>query len=274
MLKYLKILLNIKLMNLEKSIELYLKLLLEESLPIKDFVKNTIQYDTFLSFSDFNKSCMIQMFKYNTITRQEYFQLIPELEKECKKCWKFYLNPRNKSIKKYDVLYGHKYENAFINFLNGIGIKSSKGDRQDKLLPDNLILDKKDNIIAYYEVKYHNAPFVWAFKFNKNRECYEGSITIDYEKAKKQIQRIEKDIRVPVYYLHWIDFPCIKGVFFMSLEDTKKIIDAGVTYNRKEKEGDYITRNDKIKKVGYQEKFYPSLFEMKNFKEFINLFLH
>lgn len=260
-------------MKMEKSIDLYIKLLEKESLEIKEFVKNTIQYDTFLNFSEFNKECIVKMFQHNTIPRQEYFKLINNLENECKKCWRFYLNPRNKSIKRYDVLYGHKFENAFINYLNSLGIESLKADKKDKLLPDNLILNKKDEIIAYYEVKYHNAPFVWAFKFNKNRECYEGSITIDYEKAKKQIQRIEESVKMPVYYLHWIDFPCIKGVFFMSLEDTKKIIDSCITYNRKGKEGDYIIKNDNIKKVGYQEKFYPSLFEMKNFEEFINLFL-
>ena len=110
---------------MNKSQELYITLL-SETIEIQDFMERTPQYHSFLKFSDFNRICEKEMFKQGIKPRQEFFKIIPGLEEECKQCWNFYLNPRNKSIKKYDVLYGKKFENVFIKFLNVIGIKSGK----------------------------------------------------------------------------------------------------------------------------------------------------
>ena len=255
-----------------RSQELYIALLTKAN-EIKDFMKNTPQYHSYLQFSNFNMICEKTIFEQGLKPRQEYFHIILGLEEECKECWKFYLNPRNKSIKKYDVLYGKKFETIFADFLNDIGIKSGKADAKNTVLPDNFISNDEDKPIAYYEVKYHNAPFVWAYRYQPGRECYEGSITLDYEKVQKQIETIRGITDLPVYYLHWVDFPCIKGIYYMDLEDTRKAMEDGIAYARKAREGDYITVNMDTKQVGYQNKFYPSLLHMKNLEQFVSMFV-
>jgi len=255
---------------MNKSQELYIRLLNECS-EIKEFMKKTSQYHSFLTHSAFNMQCEEKMFECGIIPRQQYFKQIPGLENECKKCWAFYLNPRNKSIKQYDIIYGKKFEFAFLEFLNKSTIPSAKADRKNAILPDNLIFNKIGKVLAYYEVKYHNAPFVWRYKYTEGRECYEGSITMDYEKVKNQMEKVRKLTKLPVFYLHWVDFPCIKGVFYMTLEDTQKKLKLGIEFKRKGREGDYIISEKGKKKVGYQNKFYPSILEMKNLEHFINL---
>lgn len=256
---------------MKKSQILYLNLL-DETSEIKEFMKRTPQYHTFLTFSEFNIRCMDIMLNNEIIPRNKFFEKIPELKDECSHCWKFYLNPRNKSIKKYDIIYGKKFENAFIRFLNKLSILSKKADEEYAILPDNLILNKEDEILAYYEVKYHNAPFVRKYKFSPGRECYEGSLTLDFIKVKKQIEEINKITKAPVFYLHWVDFPCIKGVFYMTLEETQNILELGIDYKRKKREGNYIKTKKGEKKVGYQSKFYPSILKMKNLEDFVKTF--
>jgi len=257
---------------MNKDQKLY-TLLLKETFEISNLTKNVNQYYSFLHYSDFNILCEKIMFNYGIKQRHFYFSKIQGLETECKKCWKYYLNPRNKSIKKYDIIYGKKFEYSFINFLNKLNIRSDKADKSHAILPDNLIIDSKGEILAYYEVKYHNAPFVWKYKYTPGRECYEGSITLDYEKVKKQIYETRNKTYLPVYYLHWVDFPCIKGVFFMSLEDTEKIVELGVEFARREREGNYILSKGTKKMVGYKNKIYPSIFKMQNLEKFIDLFI-
>ena len=160
----------------------------------------------------------------------------------------------------------------FISFLKKLDIHSDKADKSNKVLPDNLIIDKSKNVCAYYEVKYHNAPFVMAYKFNKGRECYEGSITLDYEKVAKQIKLTRELTDLPVFYVHWVDFPCVKGIFYMSLEDTKNCLDKGIEFKRQEREGDFATNTKGTRKVGYTNKFYPSLIGMKSLSELITCF--
>lgn len=253
---------------MNRSQQLYIQLL-NECGEIIDLMKNTTQYYSFLTFSEFNVKCEEKMLNSIVQLRKNFFSQIPLLEEECKKCWKFYLNPRNSSVKQYDVIYGKKFELSFIEFLNKLSIASEKADKKNAVLPDNKITDKNRADIAYYEVKYHNAPFVFCFKYNKGRECYEGSVTLDYEKVKTQIQKIRELTNLPVYYLHWIDFPCIKGVFFNTLDETKEQLKLGVNFQRKQREGDF---SNKGKKVGYLKKFYPSLLDMKDLAAFINLF--
>jgi len=255
----------------ENNKNLYL-LLLKEVSKIRDLMKNTKQYPTFLTYSEFNARCNEEMLIKEIKPRQDFFEMIPGLKEECNQCWKFYLEPRNKSIKNLDVVYGNQFELAFIAFLSKLSINSAKADTKNKILPDNLILDKKNNILAYYEVKYHNAPFVMRYKFSKGRECYEGSLTLDFEKVQKQIKEIRSITDLPVLYLHWIDFPCIKGIFYMTLEETNQILKEGIEFERKKREGDFVESKGKNKKVGYLSKFYPSILKMKSLEEFINLF--
>lgn len=249
--------------------KLYIELL-KDVANIKSFAAETTQYQSFLTFSEFNEKCAISMLSNNIVPRHNFFQKIPLLEAECKRCWKFYLNPRNKSIKQYDVIYGQKFENAFIRFLNRISIKSNKADIKDKVLPDNQILNKKGEIVVFYELKYHNAPFVLRYQTSDGRECYEGSITLDYIKVQNQIKAIKRKTDKPVLYVHWVDFPCIKGVFFMSLSDTERELVRGIEFVRQERQGDYVVRGSNTKKVGYTQKFYPSLLKMCDFETLVS----
>ena len=86
-----------------------------------------------------------------------------------------------------------------------------------------------------------------------NRYCYEGSVTLDYKKIISQLDIIESDLERPVFYLHWIDFPCLKGVFFETSEQVKDyILTHGEEFVREEREGD----SDKNPKSVYLGKFY------------------
>lgn len=250
------------------SLELYEELLDSSSQEINTYLKGVPTYHNFLTFNIFNKSCYEKMYLNNNqiCSKHTFYENIPELKNECKLCWNFFLSPRNKSIKSLDVQMGKKFETAFGNYLKKKGFAFRKGDAKNKSYPDNAINDSHGNLLAYYEVKYHQAPFVKAFNFNPGRECYEGSITLDYTKVKKQLDLIEKEISVPVYFLHWVDFPCIKGIFYQTSRETKEILERGIDYNRKDRVGDF--KNNK--KIGYTKKFYPSLLFMKDFKSFLD----
>lgn len=251
------------------SMTLYKELLDICSDEISGFLSNATKYDTFLNLDSFNINCYEEMYKNckKIYPRQFFFKKIPELEQECKKCWKFFLNPRNKSIKGLDIRMGQKFEVGLGQFLESKGFKYKKGDDKNKRYPDNAILSDKNKLLAFYEVKYHQAPFVKTYQYRKGRECYEGSLTLDYEKIRKQIELINNEVKVPVFYMHWVDFPCIKGLFVQSSSETGNIMNNGKEFNRKEREGDY----SKGKKVGYTDKFYPSILEMMEFSEFLNL---
>jgi hypothetical protein len=176
------------------------------------------------------------------------------------------LNQRNQSVKGLDVQLGKKFEIVFEKFLKSKGLEVERGDLQNRRYPD-YVISKNGKKIAYYELKYHQAPFVFTYKLRPGRECYEGSITLDHKKVETQLDLINKEIDVPVFYVHWVDFPCIKGIFCQSAKDVQEIIKQGIEYNRGVREGDFSYG----KKVGHTEKFYPSILEMMNFSEFLKI---
>ena len=136
-----------------------------------------------------------------------------------------------------------------------------------------MVLDRTRNISAYIELKYHNAPFMLSWRLT-NREPYEGSVTLDTVKIKKQLIEIESELERPVFFVHWLDFPDLKGIFFNTNEQIKQyLLDESVQFNRKEREGDFKEKKtgEIFAKVGYTEKFYPPLHEMGDFSELINL---
>jgi hypothetical protein len=205
-------------------------------------------------------------------TRQSFYDKIPDLEAECKKCYKYFMRPRNKFVKGYDVQLGKLIEEIFIDYFKKHGIKIIRADLKDRRYPDLLILDNSKEIIGYIELKYHASPFLLTYKMRPGRECYEGSLTLDKEKVIKQLKIIFSELDRPVFFIHWVDFPCIKGIFFQTSEQLQEILlHRTDEYYRKQREGDFEQRNDgSIKKVGYFEKFYPSITEMGNFEEFLN----
>jgi len=251
---------------------LYQELLAFSEENLKEFFANVQTFDNQFSWSDFNEQCYKLMYEDNTYTDfktvKELKTLIPELKETCSKCGKYFIPARNKSIPKYDVILGMQLENALMDFLaSKLNTIVCRGDLKDRSLPDCRVLDKNGKTVAYFELKYHAAPFISALQMT-GRYCYEGSATLDYKKIEKQLNLIE-EINVPVFYVHWIDYPCIKGIFFETAEAVKKYIaEQHELFERKEREGD----SDKSSKSRYLKKMYSPLLDMGTFEELLSIF--
>lgn len=156
-----------------------------------------------------------------------------------------------------------------MKFLSGkLGVKVERGDIDNKSYPDCVIRNRDGGIAAYFELKYHAAPFVCAYKFTK-RECYGGSATLDCGKIKKQLELIEREIRVPVYYVHWIDYPCLKGIFYESAEMVKAhMAQQHAEFERKKRQGD----EKKSPGARYLSKIYSYLSDLNSFEDMIEEF--
>ena len=164
-------------------------------------------------------------------------------------------------------MFGKALEDILIDFWKSrFGILAAHGDTQNKKYPDCMILGKDRGIIAYFEVKYHSSPFISAIQ-KINRYCYEGSATLDYKKIIKQIEIIDSDIDRPVFYLHWIDYPCLKGIFYETSEQVKDYLyNPDSIFERKEREGDEAKAPQSI----YLKKIYSPLLHMGSFDEFVS----
>lgn len=262
---------------MNKSEELYKGLINFGRERTTEFFKNVGTFESQFRYAEVNHGCFKEM--YQTLeagekypARQDFFGKIPDLEAECKKCYKYFMKPRNKSVKGYDVQLGKLLEEIFIEYFKTQSINIIRADLKDRRYPDLLILDSSKEIIGYIELKYHASPFLLTWKMRPGRECYEGSLTLDKEKVAKQLKIIFSELDRPVFYVHWVDFPCMKGIFYQTSEQLHEILLKGSDeYYRKTREGDFVERKDGIvKKVGYSEKFYPSITEMGSFEELIN----
>lgn len=245
---------------------------------LDEYFKNSNLFKNQFEFDDFNKQCMDEMFTTNfqdsIKTVKDLKDSISNLKPMCKECGNYYMQPRNSSRKKLDVNLGRFLEDLLIEFFNNkLKIKAMHGDNSNKKYPDCMVLGSDRGILAYFEVKYHNAPFLTAI--NKiGRYCYEGSATLDLDKVTTQLELIESDLDRPVFYLHWIDYPCLKGIFFETSEQVKENIrQLQSTFEREEREGDFVDTKNGKRKVGYTKKIYSNLLEMGTFEEFINIIL-
>ncbi len=176
---------------MNKSEFLYKNLLEFGQARILEFLKNAPTYESQFHFFELNSQCNLKMYDELSPSeayppRQSYFPEIPELEAECKKCWKYYMNPRNKSVKGLDVQFGKLLEEIFIEYLKKLKINVIRADLKNRRYPDLLVLDSSKEIIAYIEFKYHAALFLLAYKVRPGRECYEGSLTLDKKKIENQ----------------------------------------------------------------------------------------
>ena len=262
-------------LTLEDTAMLY-KELIEFARPrLEDFFKNVKTFDNQFRYDDSSEKYYNFMYAQNSYdnirTVKELKYEIPELQTLCKSCGSFFMKQRNNSIPKYDIIMGQQFENILIDFLRyKFKFNVIHGDKSNKRYPDCMILGKDKGIIAYFEVKYHASPFICAI--NKiNRYCYEGSATLDYKKIIKQLEIIESDIERPVFYIHWIDYPCLKGIFFETSEQIKDYIyNSENLFERKAREGDAM----KSPKSIYLKKIYSPLLYMGSFEEFIKKIQH
>jgi len=263
------------------SVKLFKELISKNS----DIIEFTANFKTFSSqfsdqfnFSDLNEDCynVIYLKKdKNVIPRQEFFESIKNLEPTCKECWKFYLSPRSKSIKGLDIQLGKKFELRLLDFLKDKGILCKKADVANKIFPDNLVIDKNGNTIGYLEIKYQSAPWLWAYKEEETtRECYEGSPALDIKKLEQQWHLVEKgEINYPFYYVYWLDLPCIKGIFFIDIQDVYTFYNEGAKiFERKVREGDYVNSKNGKKTKGQLKKIHISIYQMKPFVKLIEVF--
>jgi len=254
--------------------------LLEYSRPtLKEFLKNFPLYPGQLSWDEeMNSSCISLMYdsqrhQNSFLPRQDFWPSIQGLKVSCTSCWKFYLNPRNNSIKYLDIRLGKNFEQVFMGFLKSRGLETTRGDVERKNYPDILVLGRNDQPACYLELKYLTAPFVKIFQFVAGRECYEGSTTIDTgAKILSQRKIVENEITVPVFYVYWLDYPCIKGVFHMESSKVYEYIDSvqGTEWVRKERTGDSVTTTQGKLKIAQLNKAYLPLLYMGNFKELFN----
>lgn len=238
---------------------------------INDFFKNVPTFENQLTYDDFNVECFDKMYKENNIEDpkkvKELKEEIPQLRDMCKKCGTYFMNPRNKSHVKYDVIMGQFFENILIDyFTEHLKIKATHGDKSNKKYPDCMILGKDKGILAYFEVKYHCAPFISAIQ-KIRRYCYEGSATLDKAKIERQLEIIESDIERPVFYIHWIDYPCVKGIFFETSEQVKGTLINEKVFERQEREGDLEKNPQSV----YKEKIYSKFLEMGTLEELVSI---
>lgn len=260
------------------SIKLYEKLLASCD-DIKKFIENaetfSSGFSSQLDFTTLNSQCFSEMYlngKNPPIKRQLYFPKIKNLETTCKACWRFYLSQRNNSIKGLDIQLGKRFQSKILSFLNEIGINCQRGDDRKKVFPDNVVLDAKDNVIAYLEIKYQSAPWLMAFKDKVGgKECYESSPALDVKKLSQQWKLIEDGIiKQPIYYVYWFDIPCVKGIFFIDIMDVyKEYMNNPDIFERKARLGDY-SKSDELVKAGLS-KIHISIYRMRQFSELIDI---
>ena len=185
---------------------------------IFDFLKNARLHESQFKYSEFNEVCYKKMYIENNQdsikTVKELKEEIPELKDTCKGCGSYFMNPRNKSIKGLDVQFGRLLEDVIIDFLKTkYKLNVTHGDNSNKKYPDCMLLSGDKGILAYFEVKYHGAPFISAI--NKiGRYCYEGSATLDLNKLVKQIEIVESELDRPVFYLGCGGYPNIVSNYF------------------------------------------------------------
>ena len=258
-----------------KSISLYKELLEITSPDLQVFTKNYPRHPTQFQFNEINEKCVEKIYgelrKENKILpRLELVEQIDGLGETCSPCWKFYMTPRNRSAKFLDIKLGKEFEKHFVTFLNHKGIPSDTIKKGTPLnYPDVEIFNEQKTVIARCEIKYMSAPFLMLYKKKPGRECYEGSNTLDVgEKIQKQRKFVETEINEPVFYVYWLDYPCVKGVFFMESADVYHYIDSvgGEEFERKERTGDFVkTKDGTKKKLAQTRKVYLPLYSMKNF---------
>ena len=231
------------------------------------------------SFEPINESCYEIMYcaQRNTSSPRPPKDLkaeIPGLTELYKEKSAFYMNPRNKFKKGWDIQLGQWYEKAFQQYLATKGITVVK---KGFPFPDYEV-SINGKVVAYYELKFIESPFITAntkitdtYPYDTKRYDYEASLTLDTgDKMAGQRKKIEKELLpsgCKVHYIWWFDCFHIKGVFAMSAEDVFDYYDhlSGDVHVRKQREGD-IEAHQELGKI------YPPLLNMIPLSEILDLY--
>ena len=237
-----------------------------------EFFKNTTLFENQFTWNDYNEHLYELMYKTNSYenfrTVKDLKENVAELKDLCKKCGSYFMPQRNKSIPKYDVILGKQHEEAMMDFLSSkLDTVVTRADLENRSLPDCKILNRDGSVAAYFEVKFHGAPFVSAINMT-GRYCYEGSATLDYKKIEKQLMLIKEGLDAPVFYVHWLEYPCLKGVFYETSEQVEEYIKGQhEVFDRMKRDGD----DQKSTKSIYLKKMYSPLLKMGEFEEFLQI---
>ncbi len=201
-------------------------------------------------------------------------QKFPNITDTCSKCVDFFYTHRQDRTftKQLDIERAFFFEIGFLKYLKSKGFNAERADEEKvghhKGYPDLQVYDKKGKISCYLEMKYNAAPFVMVKNFVSGRECYEGSLTLNPPKLKRQVAMIGKEIKEPIFYVYWADFPCMKGIFYTDIMNIwSYFLDMGgkKQHDRKVGQGDFRYG----RKIGQSDIIYPPIFEMGNFEELI-----
>ncbi|MDM1352076.1 hypothetical protein HX014_15680 [Myroides marinus] len=234
------------------------------------------KFERSVLFTDFHEACFKEM--YLNI-QDEPNPIAPKILKErvegLTECYKTevskFLFKRNSFKKGLDIQLGQWYEKAFQLFLESKGIIVNK---KGFPFPDFEVI-KDNEVVAYYELKYIEAPFVSAntqikntYPYTDKRYDYECSLTLDTgRKLMEQREKIEQDLSsVPTYYVWWFDAPHLKGIFFMDSKEVFNYWDnVGDLHERNTREGDLESKQ-------VTTKIYPPLLKMKSLENLIQTF--
>lgn len=230
-----------------------------------------------LEFNEFHIECYKKMFYANRYSKippavKELKEQIPELKSAYSEYSKYYLSPRNKYRKGLDIQLGQWYEKALTMYLATRGLVVKK---KAYPFPDLEVCSQRGEVLAYFELKYIEAPFLSANKLIKNtfpyestRYDYEASLTLDTGSKmlaqRECMDRLEQQ-GIPVHFVWWFDSFHIKGIFAMSSHDVYEFYDnVGDLHKRKQREGDMESHQE-------TGKVYPPLLEMITFSEYLSI---
>jgi hypothetical protein len=181
------------------------------------------------------------------------------LSAACQGCVPFFLRQRSALDKKQDVVTGARFELPFRDFLRNHGLDAFLANDIDMDLPDVGVRNSAGQVRALLELKYHNAPFIRARQFvGADTECYDGSLTVDVGKCRKQFAKATTIYPgAAILLVHWVDFPCLKCILWDKMETAL----GEVVYERRHRSGDYREGYQ----VGWTKKTYHRVRYLRDF---------
>ncbi len=128
----------------------------------------------------------------------------------------------------------------------------SKWEPNKSDYPRYMLLGTDKGILAYAEFFYHRS-----LEIIDDEICYEYGICHEVSNLIRKVSLIYSDLDRPTFYIHFVDYPNLKGIYF---ETTEQIIDS--LFNER---NHVITFNN-------GKYYFSNLLEMGEFNEIIEIF--